>query len=311
MTGDPRGGNGAGATPAAATGARITERFARGAPPPDRAAWIDGRLVRGADATVSLFDRGVREGGGIFETFRVHGGRPFLWARHLERLVLAAAELGFPVPPSPDTLRAALDQVLEANALADAVARITVTRGIAGGRPVRSGCWVEAEPVAHRLWRGTRTGEGAAILSRQPFAPGTLGRYKTTSRLAYTLAADEARAAGADEAILLTRQGEVLEGSASNVFLHVDGQIATPSHHTGILAGITRAFVLHACYDMGFALRTSAVWRDELFIADEVFLTNAVQGVVPIVAIDGRRIRSRGIAPRVREAIERAVAAGF
>jgi len=240
----------------------------------------------------------------------VHDGRPFLWVRHLERMVLAAAELGFPVPPSPDTLRAALDHVLEANGLRYAVARITVTRGIAGGRPVRAGCWVEVEPVETRLWRGTRTGAGSAILSRRPFLPGALAGYKTTSRLAYTLAAEEARAAGADETILLTRQGEVLEGSSSNVFLHVDGQVATPSHNAGILPGITRAFVLHACYDMGFALRTSAIWRDELFIADEVFLTNAVQGVVPVTAIDGRPIRSRGIAARVREAIEHAVAAG-
>src|SRR6267143_1977917 len=96
-------------------------------PPPDRAVWIDGRVLRGADARVSVFDRGARDGGGVFETFRVHGGRPLLWER--------------------------------------------------------------------------------------PFAPGLLGAYKTTSRLAYQLAFEQARSAGADEALLLTHQGEVLEGS--------------------------------------------------------------------------------------------------
>ena len=282
----------------------------RGAPAPDRAVWIDGRVLRGEDARVSVFDRGAHDGGGVFETFRVHGGRPFLWKRHLERMVLAAAELGFPVPPSPDTLRGGLDAVLEANGLVDAVARITVTRGIAGGRPTRAGCWIEAEPVEGRLWRGTRSGRGAVVLSKRPFVPGLLGAYKTTSRLAYQLAYEQARSAGADETLLLTHQGEVLEGSASNVFLYIDGQVATPSHNTGILPGITRGFVLQACYELGYRLRTSAIWRDELFIADEVFLTNAVQGIVSVATVEGRAVRSSGVAERVREALNRAIATG-
>ena len=286
-----------------------TERFARGAKAPDRVVWIDGQLLRGEAARVSLFDRGAHDGGAIFETFRVHEGHPFLWPKHLERMVLAAAELGFPVPPSPLTLRTALDATLEANMLTDAVARITVTRGIAGGRPTRTGCWVEVEPVGGRLWRGTRTGQGSVILSKRPFAPGVLGAYKTTSRLAYHLAHEEARAAGADETILLTHQGEVLEGSASNVFLHIDGEIATPSHHTGILAGITRAFALQACYDLGYRLRTSAMWRDELAIADEVFLTNAVQGIVSITSVGGRAVKTGGVAAQVREVLAGAIAA--
>ena len=286
-----------------------TERFARGAKAPDRVVWIDGQLLRGEAARVSLFDRGAHDGGAIFETFRVHDGHPFLWQKHLERMVLAAAELGFPVPPSPLTLRTALDATLEANVLTDAVARITVTRGIAGGRPTRTGCWVEVEPVGGRLWRGPRTGQGSVILSKRPFAPGVLGAYKTTSRLAYHLAFEEARAAGADETILLTHQGEVLEGSASNVFLHIDGEIATPSHHTGILAGITRAFALQACYDLGYRLRTSAMWRDELAIADEVFLTNAVQGIVSITSVGGRAVKTGGVAAQVREVLAGAIAA--
>ena len=149
------------------------------------------------------------------------------------------------------------------------------------------------------------------ILSRRPFTPGVLGPYKTTSRLAYHLAHEEARAAGADDTILLTRQGEVLEGSASNVFLYTDGQVATPSHNTGILPGIMRAFVLQACYELGYRLRTSAIWRDELSIADEVFLTNSVQGVVSIATVDGRAVKTSGIADKVRTTLARAIAAGM
>ena len=68
-----------------------------GAPLPERALWVNGRIVRGRDAQVSLFDRGTRDGEGIFETVRVEGGHAHHWRHHLERMVLAAAELGFPV----------------------------------------------------------------------------------------------------------------------------------------------------------------------------------------------------------------------
>ncbi len=285
------------------------ERVARGAPMPERHMWIDGALKRGAEATLSLFDRGARDGEGIFETVRVHGGRPFLWTRHLERMVLAAAELGFPVPPSPATLERAMRELLAAEGLTDAVVRITVTRGIAGGRPTRAGCWIEAEPVGGRLWKGTRSGSASVVLSKRPFTPGPLGPYKTTSRLAYHLAREEARAAGADEVLLLTAQREVLEGAASNVFLVADGEVATPSLGTGILPGITRAFVLRTCHEFGVRVRSSAMWRDELFVADEVFLTNAVQGIVSVGRIDGRPVAGREFGQRVRDAYTAAVEA--
>ena len=128
----------------------------RAARPPERTVWINGRLCRGEDATLSLFDRGARDGEGLFETLRLYDGHPLRWERHMERLVLSAAVLGFPVPASPVVLRGALDQVLAAEGMRDAVVRITVTRGIPGGRPTLTGAWLDAEPLGGRLWRGTR-----------------------------------------------------------------------------------------------------------------------------------------------------------
>src|SRR5258708_39015411 len=100
----------------------------------------------------------------------------------MARLVLAAANLGFPVPSAPSRLRHARAQVLAADGLSDAVARMTVTRGVAGGRPTRTGAWVEAEPLAGRLWHGARHGGVTVVISRRPFHPGPLGAFKTTSR---------------------------------------------------------------------------------------------------------------------------------
>ena len=286
---------------------------------PDRAVWLNGHLVRGHDAALSVFDRGARDGGAIFETLRVYAGRPFAWQRHMERLVLSAAELGFPVPPSPSQLRAAVDEVLAAEGLGDSVVRITVTRGIPGGRPVRTSAWVEAEPVGGRLWVGTRTRHpedggpagGRAIVSLTPFAPGLLGRHKTTSRLAYDLAREEARAAGADEALLVSPAGEVLEGAVSNLFVVLDGgDVITPPLSADVLPGVTRAIVIELCAELGIALREVAVPLAALPGAEEAFVTNSVQEVLPLAWVAGRATHGRKFGLRLLSAYRERVAAG-
>ncbi len=282
--------------------------MARRASLPPRALWINGRLCRGEEATLSLFDRGARDGEGLFETLRVYAGSPFAWARHMERLVLSAAVLGFPVPASPLTLREALAQLLAAEGLTDAVARITVTRGIPGGRPTRTGAWVEVEPLAARLWHGTRAGAATVIVSKRPFEPGPLGCHKTTSRLAYHLAREEARVARADETLLVSPAGQMLEGAVSNVFAVIAGEIATPPLASGILPGITRSLVLQLCATAGLRAYEQALTPADLHAADEVFLTNSVQEVVGVGTLEGRALPGRAVSGRLLQAYRAHVA---
>ncbi|HTM57870.1 MAG TPA: aminotransferase class IV [Candidatus Udaeobacter sp.] len=269
---------------------------------PERSVWIDGQLRRGIAATLSVFDRGARDGEGLFETIRVESRRPLDWERHLERLVLSAAELGFPVPASPAQLEEGLDQLLAGDGLSDAAARITVTRGIPRGRPVRACTWIEAEPLEGRLWRGTRSGGASAVISRMPFQPGPLGRHKTTSRIAYHLARDEARIARADEALLISPEGEVLEGSVSNVFLVLGGVLVTPPLSRGILPGIARAVVLELAGRLGLEAREAGIAASDFDRAEEVFLTNSIQQVVPVVKIGSRAIPGIDLGSRLKRA---------
>ena len=289
-----------------------------GARLPAHTIWMNGRLVRGDEAALSVWDRGARAGGALFETIRTYAGAPFAWHAHLERLVLSAAELGFPVPPSPAALREAVDQVLEAEGLRDAVVRITVTRGIPGGRPVRTGAWVEAESLPGRLWHGARprpgTGQpagGRAILSRLPFTPGVLGRHKTTSRLAWELAREEARAANADETLLVSPAGHVLEGSASNVFVvRPDGLVVTPPLAEDVRPGVTRARVLAIARQLGIDAAEGPVTLEMLRMADEVFVTNSVQEVLPLVEVAGHPVPSTDVGRRLLAEYRRGVALG-
>ncbi|MEO5987686.1 MAG: aminotransferase class IV [Candidatus Eisenbacteria bacterium] len=269
---------------------------------PDKLAWVNGSLVRGEDAVLSLWDRGARDGGAIFETVRTYAGEPFAWERHIERLVISAAELGFPVPPSPSRLRNAVADLLAAQSLTDAVVRITVTRGIPGGRPTRTGAWIEAESVPARLWAGQRAVSATAILSAHPFAAGWLGRHKTTSRMAWDLAREEARAAGVDEAVLVSPEGLVLEGAASNLFVVIAGEILTPSISLDVLAGVARAITLGLCAEHGIPAHEAAIPLATLHTADEVILTNSVQEILPVGVLDGRKLPSRELGLKLRDA---------
>lgn len=288
----------------------------RGTRLPDRTVWLNDRLVRGEDAALSVFDRGARDGGAILETLRTYDGVPFAWDRHMERLVLSAAELGFPVPPAPATLRTAVDQVLAAEGLRDAVVRITVTRGVPGGRPVRTGAWVEAESLGGRLWAGARTAHpdgaplGARVIrSHVPFAAGWLGRHKTTSRLAWDLAREEARAAGVDEVLLLSSAGELLEGAASNVFVvRDDGVLVTPPIAADVLPGVTRALVLESARALGLAVREDVIPAAQLGSAREVFLTNSVQELLPVRELDGRAVPERTVGRQLWGALRERIA---
>jgi branched-subunit amino acid aminotransferase/4-amino-4-deoxychorismate lyase len=237
----------------------------------------------------------------------------------MERLAVSAAELGLPPPPAPSILIRVLERVLAAEQLTDAVARITVTRGVSTGSsyrrsgrgaeelPLRLGCWVEVEALEDRLWRGNRTGRAKVMYSRHPFEPGSLGRHKTTSRLAYDLAREEAQAEGADEALLVSPVGEVLEGTVSNVFAVFQGVIRTPPLASGILPGITRAWVIETSANLGLPIEESTICGDELLVAEEVFLTNSVQEVVPVVDLEGHPVPRQVIGDQLREAYHQAV----
>ena len=284
----------------------IRGRIEKTPPIPDRLLWVNGKVCRGADAMLSLFDRGARDGEGLFETLRVESGRPLEWTRHLERLVLSAAELGFPVPPSPDHLREGLSELLAASGLSDAVARLTVTRGIPGGRPTRTGAWIEAEPLESRLWRGTRAGAASIVISKTRFEPGPLGRHKTTSRLAYHLAREEARVSRADEALLVAADGELLEGAVSNLFLVIGAEVRTPPLARGILPGIVRATVLRECARLGVPAHEARLDLGDLARAEEGFLTNSVQQVVPLASAGTRTFASHAVAVRLGNAYREA-----
>jgi len=258
--------------------------------------WINGDLVDSTDATVSVFDHGLTVGDGVFETLKTHGGRPFAARRHLERLAASAAGLGLDAPAA-DVLRAAMAEVAEANALGDAVIRITLTGGLG---PLGSGrgtsgitLIVAAAPLAP--WPAST---GVAVVPWPKNERSAVAGLKTTSYAENVVALAWAHEHGAGEALFLNLAGNVCEGTGSNVFVALDGRLVTPPLSAGCLAGVTRALLVESCAVTEYDLTLADLER-----ATEAFLTSTTREVQPISDIDGRPL-SAAPGPLTQEAAD-------
>jgi branched-chain amino acid aminotransferase len=243
-------------------------------------AWIDGRLVDAEEAYVSAFDHGFTVGDGVFETLRMAGDRPFALTRHLHRLARSAMALGLDLP-AEESLRAAVEATLAANDAAD-LGRIRIT--ITGGAgPLGSGrgggpSTVVVMVSAARPWPATTTLVTVPWPRNERSAVAGL---KTTSYAENVVALAWAHERGASEALLLNTSGYVCEGTGSNVFAVVGGQVVTPPLTSGCLAGVTRELVLEWCGGAEVDLTPA-----QLAAADEVFVTSSTRDVHPVDRVD-------------------------
>lgn len=282
--------------------------------------WVGGRLLPADGLHLSVFDRGFQLGDGIFETLRVRGGHPTELAEHIARLRRSAAGLDIPLPDDLEArLAAGIAELLAADGLdgesGDASVRITVSRGPFRSRgllPPDAGvaatiaiqAWpVVAAPVDH-LERGLRL--VASAVRRDPANP--LVALKTTSRADYVYARLEARRAGADDALFLTIDDHLSEGTTANIFLVREGaeggivELATPSLDCAILPGTTRSWLLGWGTRVGLFPFEGRLTRADLHEADEAFLSSSVAGILPVTSFEGRPIGDGRPGPWTRRA---------
>jgi branched-chain amino acid aminotransferase len=206
-------------------------------------AWINDQLLADPGApAVGVTDHGLTVGDGVFEAVKVVDGRPFALGRHLERLARSAAGLGLPAPDD-EAVRRGVAAVLEGQDLPLGRLRITYTGGPA---PLGSGRGHEPPTlivVADAMGEWPRT-TAVATVPWPRNERGPLAGLKTTSYAENVVALAHAQARGASEAVFANLAGHLCEGTGSNVFYVLDGELRTPTLASGCLAGVTRALVL-------------------------------------------------------------------
>lgn len=244
--------------------------------------WADGRVTEAGTPVAAGNDPALLAGHGVFTTTSVVGDRPFAPTRHLRRLRASARLAEVEVPWSDDELLGACTDLIAATppVPADRLGRLRITVSAAARSPLVQLTHAPAWPDTSRV----------VVVDRPIDDADPLRGAKVVSRLAETLALAEAHRRGADEALRFTRDGHLSEGSASNVFLVLDGRSTTPALSTGCLPGITRELVLEL---------VEVTERDDLTAADlqraeEAFLTSATRGVHPISHLDGRDLPAPG-----------------
>lgn len=243
--------------------------------------WLDGRLRDAGSARVSVFDHGLTVGDGVFETVKTVGGRPFALGRHLDRLAASAAGLGLP-GPDRDEVRHACRAVLDAGPLPLGRLRITYTGGRSPLGSERGGA-APTLVVAHAELAPRPDTTAVVTVPWTRNERGALAGLKTTSYAENVIALARARQQAASEALFANTAGRLCEGTGTNVFVVLDGEVHTPPLSAGCLAGITRALVLEWVGAKETELPMACLDRPE-----EVFLTSSTRDVQAVRRIDGR-----------------------
>ncbi len=255
--------------------------------------YVNGRIVP-AGRAISAFEWGLNYGYGLFETLRTYRGRPAFLEDHIERLSNSAAAFEI-ATDRLEEVEAAIGRVLRANGLEgrDARVKIILTKGVSEAvtePPDSPTLVITATPLdTERIERLKRHGIGAMILDGW----GGCGRYKTLNHLKNIMGRLEATKRGAHEGILTTKAGQVLEGTASNLFIIEGRTLRTPHTRGGlILPGVTRKKTIEAAKGMGLCVEQCVVRKEELFGAEGLLLTNSVLEIVPVRTLEGQRVGS-------------------
>ena len=259
---------------------------------------INGRLLPAESATVSVFDRGLNYGDGLFETMKARLGRIKRFSGHIERLRASALALGIPTA-ALDTLAdgAAIMELLEKNGLKEreASVKVVLTRGLSlpGHLPPKANeessatliitaRAIDSEAVAMIASSGV-----SAVLTDGPRP--ALPMHKTLNFLPCILAKAAAEEKGAYEGIFTTPEGLVTEGSSTNIFIVKDNCLKTPPAGADILSGVTRGAVIDAARG-SVPLIEAPLSVAELKGSDEALLTNSIIEVVPLLRVDAADI---------------------
>jgi branched-chain amino acid aminotransferase len=276
---------------------------------------VNGRIVDREHAVVSVFDHGFLYGEGVYETLRTYNGQPFLFDRHMRRLRNSAGMIALPIPLADGEIEARFFETLNAadrrgGPGQEAYIRLMVTRGVGDLSYDPSVCpssslvvivKPQVDPPPEAFERGVRV----ALVSTVRNHPGSVNPLiKSNNLLNNAIAMQEAVRRGCYEGVMRNYRGELAECTTANIFV-VKGRTAlTPPLDAGLLPGITREFLFEIGAERNVPVREAVLKDEDLFGADEAFLTSTTREVVPIVQVDDRKIGSGTPGPVTQTLLE-------
>jgi len=272
--------------------------------------WLGNQLVDEADAKISVFDHCLLYGDGIFEGMRSYSGKVFRLREHLDRLWDSAHSLYLDIPMTQQEMADATYATIKANNLSDAYIRLVVTRGRGTLGLDLDKC---SNPQVIIITQGLslyseelyRTGMKIVTASTLRMPSSSMNpRIKSCNYLNNILAKFEGTVAGCEEVLILNHQGNVAECSGDNIFVVKKGKLYTPPTDCCLLEGITRGAVVEVAQKLGIPFAEKTLTRHDVYIADECFLTGSAAEVIPVTAVDNRKIGSGIAGPITTQILE-------
>jgi branched-subunit amino acid aminotransferase/4-amino-4-deoxychorismate lyase len=251
--------------------------------------FLNGEIVDSSDAKVSVGDGGFLYGMGLFETMRAAGGKVFAFDDHLNRLFNSAGALLVRNSYSRERIAEAVEEVLAANGLSEARLRLTLTGGAMGGEGEGT-MLITATELSGYPEDYYEKGVRVVLTDYRQNPADPLAGHKVTSYASRLLALSEAHKKMAAEALWFTADNKLAEGCISNVFLVKDSVVYTPRVETPVLPGVARRHVLEFAKAEGIKAVENDLTIQELLAADEVFLTNVIMLVLPVVAVEAHTV---------------------
>ena len=275
--------------------------------------WFNGKLRDQADCTVHVLSHALHYGSSVFEGIRAYetpnGTIVFRLKDHLKRLRYSANVYRIPLNYSDEVLNQACRDTVRANGFTSAYLRPLVMRGNCGLGVMPKNMDIVDVVIIATQWgaylgeEGLRNGIRACFTSWQRLAPNTIpaGVKAGGNYLSSQLIGLEARDRGCEEGIALGTDGLLSEGAGENMFMVAQGRVITPPASASILSGITRHTVMTLATDLGLPVMEQTIAREQLYAADEVFMTGTAAEVTPVRQIDHMTIGAGGCGPVTRK----------
>jgi len=263
-------------------------------------AYINGHYLPAEEAKVSPLDRGFMFGDGVYEVIPVYQSKLLYLDAHIDRLNLSLEAIAMPAPHNHAEWRKILSQLIEKNPEPYQWIYLQVTRG---AQLIRD----QAIPTEKLNPTIFAVGYPKPLLSKAEQSKGLKAisihdirwkycQIKTTARLAYVLMFQQAKEAGADEAIIV-HNGFALEGTLSNLFMVKNGVIITPPKSTFLLSGITRDRILALAKKHRIPYKEDKITEQDLALADELWITSSTKGVIPILKLNNAPVSNEKAGP--------------
>ncbi|MFA7424844.1 MAG: D-amino acid aminotransferase [Desulfosarcinaceae bacterium] len=265
-------------------------------------AYLNGKIMPIAEAMVPAEDRGYNFGDAVYEYVASYNGKLFCLELHLDRLAHSMREMRF-APLSMETIRHAILDLFEKGQMARAGIYIQISRGVAPRNhaypptdtPLQF--FMTVRPVHEKPPEVREKGAFAITVADLRWGRCDI---KTVQLVANCMAKQQALEAGVFDAIFVSAQGVVREGTSSNLFIAKNGVLVTHPLNHQILPGITRQVIMDVCRDQGIEVQERFFYREELAAADEAFLTGTITEVLPLVRIDGQPVGDGVVGPLAR-----------